>query len=221
MPKIFVSSSSPHSRNAPVVIAKVIENPEFVSYGIHARPIRIHRNALRIRRASRRASALACARGQSVHRLKEIRDLVVAGAVTYRAGHFEILEIIRLEAEPLRGHEVPRVAYLAIGQESVASGVGGVGRAGHDRSRAGKRLGGCLRAPNVSQVHRSTVRRAQPRGICEDESEILRIDGGVIGDGVVLLEITEELVKGNRSSRQDSEIDSSAIRVRRVAIGLD
>src|SRR5271156_7133943 len=59
----------PRSRNPPVVIAKLIEDSELVSYGIHTRPIRIHRYALCIRRTTRRASALSCARSESVHRL--------------------------------------------------------------------------------------------------------------------------------------------------------
>ena len=92
--------------------------------------------------------------------------------------------------------------------------------AGHDRRRARKRLGGCLRTPNVSQVHRSAVRRAHSRRVRDGESEVLRIAGGIIGDDVVLLEIAQELVKGNRRSRQDPEIDSNAIGVRRVAGGL-
>ena len=80
--------------------------------------------------------------------------------------------------------------------------------------------GGRLRAPNVSQVHRRSVRRAHSRRVCNGESEVLRIYGGVIGNYVVLLVVTQELVKGQRRPRKDPKIDSKAIGVRRVAGGL-
>src|SRR5580658_8430972 len=61
---------SPHSWNAPVVVSKAIENPELIGYRVHTRPIRIHRNALRVCRTAGGASALDRANGPSIQRLK-------------------------------------------------------------------------------------------------------------------------------------------------------
>ena len=112
---------------------------------------------------------------------------IVAAAVTHRARHLEILEVVRLKAEPLRRHEVPRIAHLAVGQESVASGIGGVCRAGSRSEWRREGLGGRLRAPNVSQIHRCAVRRPLAREVPRTNPKFCGIAAGLSRDALSCL----------------------------------
>ena len=61
-------------------------------------------------------------------------------------------------------------------------------------------------APDYSQIHGSAI--------CELEAGVLRI----VGDHVVLLEITQKLVKRNCRLRQEADIHAGAIGIRGIAI---
>ena len=67
-------------------------------------------------------SRSAGARGVAVQISSKSGITIVASAVADRAGHFEVLEIVGLEAQPFGGHEVPRAAHLAVAQKSIAVG---------------------------------------------------------------------------------------------------
>src|ERR1700733_14235490 len=107
----------------------------------------------------------------------------------------------------LGGHKVSRLRGLAIGQISVAVRIDNI-RWGRDRRRTWKDLDRTYRTPDNAQVNRGAVGKLI--------AGILR----VIGDDIVLLVITQELIIGNRCSGQQVEVNASSIGICRIAVGL-
>ncbi len=179
---------------------------------IHSGPIRIHRNALRLRWTRCRALQRGAARHEPIENLVEVGNFIVRAAVTECAGHLEILEIVRLEAQPFRGHPILRLAYLAIAEESIATGArrGRRGRGAGDGSRAGQGFRRRQRAPHNPQIYRRAVRQLI--------TVILRRSGRALQDTIVLFEVGEELIVGDRGSRKHAKVYPGVIRVRRIAV---
>ena len=168
----------------------------------------MHGNHLRFRRTRiKNAPGLYGRAGRPfvdvfIERIQE----VVACAVAARPGHLEVLEVFRLEADSLRGHEISRIAVPGIAHEHPAIGV--AEPVGQNYQSARARCSLRWVKPLDSKVHRSGHAAGRHR---QYVFECQRISG-------VVLVVLKDLIVRKCSPRQQPEVHSEAISIHRDSV---
>ena len=123
--KKSAENAIPQRGDAPIVKSELISDAQFLGHGIHAGPISVDCVPFRPGRPRGRPARRGCPLSPSNYGLVEIRYFIIRRAIGDRSRGFELAEIVGLEPKDLRRHEIPRPAYLAVGDKAIAIWIDG------------------------------------------------------------------------------------------------